>query len=173
MTGILSIVATGSTIPAAVFALLAFAGLTLLLAITGLTAFQSRSRPRLVWSSFALPAMGIPLMVTGLLAQGVLGDRPFIGELYPWVFLAVGLYLTLAGCALFAFVTWKVGAFASDIGGWLAVAAVFHGLTALTADVSSGKGWGLAVTGVTFGLCWIELGRVASRKRSAGGETSR
>ncbi len=51
-------------------AILAFAGLlALLVAVTGLSAYQARSHPRLVWTAFAMTAAGTVAMAIGAAAD--------------------------------------------------------------------------------------------------------
>ena len=48
----------------------------LLLALIGLSSFQARQHPRLIWAAFALPALGTVMSSLGLVAMATVGDRP-------------------------------------------------------------------------------------------------
>jgi uncharacterized membrane protein len=77
----------------------------LLVALTGLSAFQARRDPRLVWAAFAVPAIGACVSIVGLIGSGVVGDRPFIGDLSPWWVWMFGMMTMFIGSALFALAT--------------------------------------------------------------------
>jgi hypothetical protein len=77
----------------------------LLVALVGLSAFQARENPRLVWAAFAIPAIGACISIVGLVAMGVVGDRPFVGDLSPWWVWTIGLITMFVGSALFAVAT--------------------------------------------------------------------
>ena len=61
----------------------AFGAAALLVGLTGLSAFQARRHPTLVWAAFALPAVGGALMTLGLFMLAVVGDQPVAG-VYGW-----------------------------------------------------------------------------------------
>ena len=78
-----------------------FAGLAVLLvALAGLSAFQARSHPRLVWGAFAMTAVGTIVAVIGSVAETLFGDDY-------WALGIGGLLIALAGSALFAFATYR------------------------------------------------------------------
>ena len=66
-------------------ALAAVSMLCILVALAALSAVQSRAHPVLVWTSFLVPAVGVVLAVSGVVAQIAVGDRPVVGDLTPWV----------------------------------------------------------------------------------------
>ena len=84
--------------------------LALLVALAGLSAFQAREHPVLVWAAFLLPAVGGAVTTLGVLGMGVAADRPIVGGQSGWFFFIVGLLATIAGSVLFAAATWVTGA---------------------------------------------------------------
>lgn len=93
--------------PSMVFVLVGSAAI--LVALVGLSAFQARAHPRLVWAAFAVPFVGSLLVLVGLVAMGVAGDRTFVAGLSGWDFWSVGLLLLVAGSGLFALAGWRTG----------------------------------------------------------------
>lgn len=77
----------------------------LLVALVGLSAFQARRNPRLVWAAFIVPAVGAAVSIVGIAAMAVVGDRPFLGDLSPWWVWMVGMLTMFIGSALFALAT--------------------------------------------------------------------
>ena len=77
----------------------------LLLALVGLSAFQARENPRLVWAAFAIPATGACISIVGIVGMAVVGDRPFVGDLSPWWVWMLGMITMFVGSALFAVAT--------------------------------------------------------------------
>ena len=87
-------------------AALIFAGtVALLLALIGLSSFQARRHPRLIWTAFAVPALGTAVSCVGLIAMAIVGDRPLVAGLSPWWIWSFGLLATVLGTALFALAT--------------------------------------------------------------------
>jgi hypothetical protein len=88
---------------------LALAGtLGLLVALAGLSAVQSRLHPRLVWTAFALPAIGALASALGLLEMVFTGgSRLPTEDVDPWILWALGTVVLVAGSGLFALVSWR------------------------------------------------------------------
>jgi len=78
----------------------------LLFALVGLSAFQARQHPALVWAAFAIPALGNLVSIVGLIGMAVMPDRPFIGGMSPWAVWSIGLAAMVGGSVLFAAATW-------------------------------------------------------------------
>lgn len=55
-----------------------------LVALAGLSAFQARRYPRLVWGAFGIPAVGALASIGGLVVGTALGDGPVAFGLTPW-----------------------------------------------------------------------------------------
>jgi hypothetical protein len=89
---------------------------SLLVGLIGMSAFQSRRHPVLVWAALALPAIGNVISIVGVAAMALVGDRPIAGGFTPWSIWMVGLIAMLGGSALFAFVTYRTGALARSAG---------------------------------------------------------
>ena len=83
----------------------------LLVGLAGLSAFQARRHPALVWAAFLLPAIGGAVMTFGVVVMSLLPDRPVVGELVGWDFFIVGTARDVAGSVLFAIATYRPGHF--------------------------------------------------------------
>jgi hypothetical protein len=81
----------------------------LLIALVGLSAFQSRAHPRLVWAAFIVPALGAVVSVAGTLFMAVSEDRPVVGGLSGWELWFTGLITLVVGSGLFALASWRTG----------------------------------------------------------------
>jgi hypothetical protein len=77
----------------------------LLVALVGLSAFQARRNPRLVWAAFIVPAVGAVVSIVGLIAMAVVGDHPFLGDLSPWYVWIYGVLTMFIGSGLFGIAT--------------------------------------------------------------------
>jgi len=96
-----------------------------LVALIGLSAFQARRFPRLVWAAFAIPALGACISVVGLIGMMTNGDLRFIGDMSAWWVWSIGLVTMIAGSALFGLATWRARFLSRAAAALLAVAAVF------------------------------------------------
>ncbi len=86
------------------------AGLVVLLVgMAGLSAFQARRHPMLVWTAFLVPFVGGVLMVAGLAAMGIAGDADVGLGISGWGLGMLGLATLIAGSALFALASWRAG----------------------------------------------------------------
>jgi hypothetical protein len=81
----------------------------LLLALTGLSAFQSRNHPRLVWAAFIVPAVGALITTAGALLMAARGDGTVFAGLGGWDLWFIGLVTLIVGSGLFAFASWRTG----------------------------------------------------------------
>lgn len=141
----------------------------LLVALIGLSAYQARRHPRLVWAACIVPAVGALVSIIGVLGMAVVGDRPYLGAPSSWYVWMVGVLAMLIGSGLFAIATWRVdalpraGAVVLGIGA-VTVIPVLAGLTGGT--LSEDLGRGLSVLAMSsFGGGWILLGIGAVRGR--------
>jgi hypothetical protein len=98
--------------------------MALLIALVGLSAFQARLYPRLVWASFIVPAVGAIASIVGIAGMAIFGDRPFIGDLSAWYVWSFGTMALLAGSALFALATLRARALSRRAAAMLAVSSV-------------------------------------------------
>ena len=92
----------------------------LLLALVGLSAFQARRHPRLIWAAFAIPAIGLTMMGIGIIAMATRGDGPFLAGLDPWSVWILGALATVVGSCLFGIATYRTGALPRPAAGLLA-----------------------------------------------------
>src|SRR4029079_18817732 len=76
----------------------------------GLSAFQARAHPALIWAAFALPALGGAVSLVGMIGMSVVGHATFIAGQSPWAIWAVGTVGLVVGSALFALATWRTRA---------------------------------------------------------------
>ncbi len=139
--------------------------ISLLVALTGLSAFQARRYPRLTWAAFAIPALGAVVSVVGLIGMTTTGDEPFVGGLsgwYLWFFGSLGLF---AGSGLFAIATWRVRTLSRR-----AAALLGAGCVAIVPALAGGFGGPELVPQVLLGASlgvfaggWLALGVSALR----------
>lgn len=136
---------------------------TLLIGMTGLSAFQARTHPALVWTAFALPAVGGALVTLGLVLMAVLGDRPIAG-IYGWSLLIIGVIATFAGSILFAIVTYRTGALPRSGALILGITAAISLVSFVVASSMNGPNQPIFVMGLAaFALGWVVLGLQAIR----------
>lgn len=140
----------------------------LLLALIGLSSFQARRHPRLIWTAFAVPAIGLTLSGIGIIAMASLGDGPFLAGLSPWDIWILGVVATVVGSGLFAIATYRTGALPRPAAGMLAVgSALLLGVMILGMGGLSGLseiGPALILVGLlAFSAGWMALGWTAIR----------
>jgi len=140
----------------------------LLVALIGLSAFQARRHPRLIWTAFAIPALGTAVSCIGLVAMGVVGDGPFVAGLSPWSIWMLGLVATIVGSGLFALATYHTRAISRSAAGLLAGGSGFL-FAVLVVGMSGVLGIdafapALMFAGLlAFSAGWISLGWAAVR----------
>jgi hypothetical protein len=140
-----------------------------LVALVGLSAFQARQHPLLVWAACAVPGVGA---VVGLLAAfamilGSSSDAPLVAGIDLWIVASFGLLATVSGSALFAIATWvtrslsRGAALMLGAGALLVVPALFGITGGLLPPVLGYVA--LGVTIVLFPAGWVALGVSALR----------
>lgn len=136
----------------------AFGAAALLVGLTGLSAFQARRHPALVWAAFALPAVGGALMTLGLAMLAMVGDQPVAG-VYGWALLMIGVLGTIAGSLVFAVATYRTAALPRSGAVTLGVSAVISLIGFVGASGQGGTAGliFLAAFGA-FAIGWIVLG---------------
>ncbi len=138
----------------------------LLVALIGLSAFQSRRHPALVWSGFALPAVGSVAAIVGMVLMATVGDQPVVAGLSPWAIWSLGMLGTVAGSILFAVATFRTGALSRSaaallgIGSAAFLAVIAVGFAGIVAEFAAA--FGLAL--IAFSAGWIALGTDAIRR---------
>ncbi len=139
----------------------------LLVALTGMSAFQARSNPWLVWTAFAVTAVGTVLIfIAGVSDLAGTGPSDWRDGPLPIGLVAVGLGSAAFGIATYrGSVLSRTGALALVIGP----AVGFTGAIAVSQDL-----WGLGMLLVAIGIIsflagWFTLGVAAIRldRRSA------
>jgi hypothetical protein len=141
---------------------------SLLVALAGLSAFQAREHPALVWAAFLLPAIGGGVTTLGVIAMGVAPDQRLVGDLTAWSFFIVGLLATVAGSVLFAAATWATGALPRT-GAILLGVTCGISLTAFVVSIAGGDAfWEFLRPVFTFAYLafpvgWVLFGAAALR----------
>ena len=140
----------------------------LLLALVGLSAFQARRHPRLIWAAFAVPAIGLTMIGVGIVGMAALGDRPFPGGVSPWNIWILGVFATVVGSGLFAIATYRTdalpraGAGLLGAGSAVLLAVIVLGMGLI--DVPGAMAPALILVGLlAFTAGWVALGWTAIR----------
>jgi hypothetical protein len=142
--------------PGALLILPAFAAL--LVGLVGLSAFQARKHPALIWAAFAVPALGILVAVVGMIGMAANGDREVVAGIRGWDLFALGGLAMIVGSALFAIATFQTRVFPRSGSALLA----FGSLAAIIAGAASIAGGpaellsAAAILGYSIG--WMALG---------------
>ena len=97
----------------------------ILVALVGLSAFQARRHPRLMWAAFVIPALGGCISLVGLVGMVTNGDLRFIGDYSAWYVWSIGVVTMIAGSALFGLSTWRTRTLSRPAAALLVVGAVF------------------------------------------------
>ncbi len=138
--------------------------IALLVGLTGLSAFQARTHPTLVWAAFLLPAAGGAVMTLGIIAMALLPDRPLVADWAGWNFFFLGLLTTVAGSLLFGVVTFRTRALPRSGAAFLAIASVLA-LLSFLGSIGLGE-WlqPVFIAGfLAFPVGWVVLGLQAIR----------
>jgi len=96
----------------------------LLLAMVGLSAFQAREHPRLVWAAFIVPAVGAVVTCLGAVAMVITSDGPVLLGFSGWDLWAVGMLALVFGSGLFALANLQSGSVSRPGSVLLAAVAV-------------------------------------------------
>jgi hypothetical protein len=146
------------------FAIFTVGSLALLLALIGLSAFQAREHPRLIWAAFAVPAVGTVVSLVGLAGMALLNDAPLVAGVSSWYLFSFGLIAAFAGSGLFAIASYRTGSLSRLGSALLAIGSLFLLPTLVTADSQWAPSFIMVViTVVGFSLGWIVLGASAIR----------
>ena len=146
------------------FALALVGSIGLLVGLAGLSAFQARRHPALVWAAFALPAIGGAVMTFGLLMMAVYPDQPIVGDMTGWLFFVVGLLASIAGSILFAVATYLTGALPRSGALILGIGSAISLVSFVGSSTLGGSLEVLFVAGfLAFPIGWIVLGLQAIR----------
>jgi len=141
----------------------ALGSVALLVGMTGLSAFQARTHPALVWAAFALPAIGGAFMTLGIVITAVMGDRPVAG-IYGWNLLIIGVIATFVGSILFALATYRTAALPRSGALILGICAAISLVSFVVVSSVKGPDQTIVVMGLAaFALGWVVLGLQAIR----------
>lgn len=149
------------------FAVFTLGSLALLVALIGLSAFQAREHPALIWAAFAIPAVGTVVALVGLMGMALLDDAPLVAGMSSWYLFSFGLIAAFAGSGLFAIACYRTGSLSRMGSMLLAVGSLF--LLPTLVATSGGDLWApsfimIVITVVGFSLGWIVLGVSAVRE---------
>ena len=146
------------------FALVLAGSIALLVGLAGLSAFQARSHPVLVWAAFVLPAIGGAVMTFGLFMMAVFPDQPIVGDMSGWLFFVVGLLAIIAGSILFAVATYRTGALPRSGALVLGFGSAIALVSFVVSSTLGGSSDVLFVAGfLAFPVGWVVLGLQAIR----------
>ena len=123
----------------------------LLVAITGLTAFQARAHPGLSWAAFGLLTIGTIIAIVGFLGAA-LGRDGF------WNFGALGFLMSLVGTMLFAIATYRTAALSRGAAVLLGIGAALPFVGAVLGQIAL-----MPVAMAIFLVGWFLLGIQAIR----------
>jgi hypothetical protein len=142
--------------------------IALLVGLAGLSAFQGRTHPALVWAAFLLPAVGGAVTTLGMVGMALMPDQPLVGAWSAWNFFFIGLLMTVAGSIVFAIATYRTaalprtGSLALAAGSALALAS--FAVTVIGGDALWEELRALFVVGyLAFPIGWMVLGLQAVR----------
>ena len=145
---------------------LAVAGMfALLIALVGVSAFQARTRPRLVWTAFGLCAFATITNLVGVLGLMGLADLSGPWEVAAGAALLLGLVAGLVGFSLFGIATLQAGVLSRFGAMLLAIAPVVWLAAVLVSGIGDwGFGWYLVMAAsLAFVLGWLIIGIAAIR----------
>jgi hypothetical protein len=140
------------------FLLMILGQVCLVLAVTGLSAFQARRHGRLIWGAVILPAVGCVLAIAGGIGMLRNTDGPLWFGDSAWDVWAVGLLAMLVGSILFAIATWRTRALDVRAVALVGLGAVGTFISAMFSPIPL-----LIALGV-MSLGWIWLGIDALRR---------
>ena len=107
-----------------------------LVALVGLSAFQARRYPVLIWTSFAVPAAGAVVALLAGVAMAASGDsdRDVIPGISAWLIATIGVMALIVGSGLFAIGTWRARSLSRSAAALLGVGAlvVVFGLSGIS-----------------------------------------
>jgi hypothetical protein len=148
---------------------LVVATVTTLAALVGLSAFQSRRHPVLVWVAFAVPAVGAVVGLLGM-AAAVVGrnsDAAIVGDVTAWMISTIGLLTLLVGSALFALATLVARSLSQRAAALLGIGALLVPpalMGVLGGLIPPAVGYVLLIVAIlAFPAGWVALGISALR----------
>lgn len=141
------------------FLLMVVGQVCLVLAVTGLSAFQARRHGRLIWGAVILPAAGCVLAVIGGVGMLQSSDEgPFWFGDSAWDVWILGILGMLWGSILFAIATWRTKALDTRPVALVGLGALGCFISAMLSPIPLLIGLGIMSIG------WIWLGMDAIRR---------
>ena len=142
-------------------AILAFAGLlALLVAVTGLSAYQARSHPKLVWTAFAMTAAGTVAMAIGAAAE----LTPFNAGGWNEAVVVFGGVAAILGSGLFGIATYRNAVLSREAASLLVAGPTIGAAAFIVAALSVDLGYLLILpASFCFLAGWFALGIQAIR----------
>ena len=130
---------------------------SLLVALAGLSAFQARQHPVLVWTAFAVPAVGSVAALAGMVLMNGEGE---VG----WIMWALGLLAMVIGSFLFGLVTYRTRALPRPAAALLAIGSFGAVVAGLGLSVAGGPTEIVSAASIfAFAGGWVGLGLAAMR----------
>jgi len=145
-----------------------------LVALVGLSAFQARRYPVLVWSAFAVPAVGGVVSLFGAVAIAASGDsdHAIIGGLSGWAISTLGVAGLILGSGLFALATLRAHTLSRGAAALLGAGAIMVplGLAGVLGGVVPSELEAVVIIALVlmFPAGWVGLGISALRTDRAG-----
>lgn len=145
-----------------------------LVALVGLSAFQARRYPVLVWAAFVVPAMGGLVSLFGAVAISTSGDsdRAIVGGLSGWAISTLGVMGLVIGSGLFALATLRARSLSRGAAALLGVGSIVVplGLAGVLGGVLPAGLEGVVIIAMVlvFPAGWAALGLSALRTDRAG-----
>ncbi len=142
----------------------------LLLALVGLSAFQSRQHPRLIWAAFIIPAVGAVVTSIGALMMVVPYGNTFLERFSGWDFWFLGLIALIVGSGLFAVASWRTASVSRAGSALLGAAALLLilvrpiGFGILSVPWEPVVAFAFVIVLITFAAGWVVLGIGAIRQ---------
>lgn len=156
-------------------AVILVATLVLLVALVGLSAFQARSHPVLVWLAFAIPALGALIAIVGLIGMAVAGERRFVLDYSAWVVWTIGAFTMFGGSGLFALATWASRSLSRAGAALVGLSSLaILPLAGIAIDLPDAADFLLVLAALAaFATGWVALGISAIRTDRLGSPTFR
>jgi len=145
-----------------------------LVALIGLSAFQARRHPVLVWAAFAIPAVGGVVSLFGAVAIAASGDsdRAIIGGLSGWAISTLGVAGLILGSGLFALATLRAHTLSRGAAALLGAGAIMVplGLAGVLGGLLPSELEAVVIIALVlmFPAGWVGLGISALRTDRAG-----
>ena len=147
----------------------------LLVAMVGLSGYQGRNQPGLVWAAVAIPIVGAAISAVGMIGMATVGDGRFLFGVSPWEIWALGTAGMIIGSGLFALASLRIRGVSRIGSSLLVIGAAAAVLTLLglaspsgAAEISSLIGV-LGIGAFAGGWVWLGIGAIRTDRIVAAG----